>query len=191
MKRALLLSVCLLVVASMAFAQAGSIGVFADPAGASCNLTDTAPGLKLVYVVHVYSPGATASQFRVTADAGMLMTYLAEAVTAPYIKIGTCAGPAGTGCAIAYGSCVASPNMVLTVQYFASGLTTPCAMFHVLPDISTIPPKTSVLVTNCAVPTPALLIATGGEAYVNNNGSCPCNVPVEETSWGQIKSLYQ
>ncbi|MFH1754816.1 MAG: hypothetical protein ABIA59_03855 [Candidatus Latescibacterota bacterium] len=186
MKKALLLAICLLTIASMAFAQAGSIGVYADPMATVCNLTDTAPGLKLVYVVHVASPGATAAQFSI--DEVHAMTYLAEAVTAPYIKIGTCAGPAGFGCAIAYGMCKASPNMIITLQYFASGLTAPCGYFRVVEDFSA--GKTDVLTTDCASP-PNLLIATGGMAFINNNGSCPCDVPVEETSWGQIKSLYQ
>jgi len=176
-----------MVVASMAFAQPGSIGLFADPGATNCNLTDAAPGLMLVYVVHVMSPGATASQFSVTAEPCFAATYLSEAVTAPYIKIGTCWG---SGCAIAYGSCVPSPAMILTLQYFGSGLTSGCCFMHVKPDLSTTPPKATVLVTDCASP-PNLLIATGGEAIVNTDETCNCNVPVEETSWGQIKSLYK
>jgi hypothetical protein len=170
----------------MAFAQAGSIGVFADPAGASCDLLDAVPGLYNVYVVHVFTPGATASQFAVTWTAGMM--FLSESPTAPYIKIGTCSQP-GTGCAIAYGGCIGSPNMILTISFFAQLLSAPCSMFHVIPD-QTAPAKTSVLVTDCGDP-PLLLNATGGEAFVNNNGSCPCNVPVEETTWGGIKSMYR
>jgi len=190
MKKALLLTIAILCVASLAFAQAGagSVGVFADPAGTVCNLYDSAPGLFLAYVVHVYAPGATASQFRVTSNNAM--TYLSEAVTAPYIKIGTCAGPSGFGCAIAYGGCYPSPIMILTLQYFASGISPQCSYFKVEPDISVTPPKADVLATDCASP-PNLLIATGGTAYINPNATCECDVPVEETSWGQIKSLYK
>lgn len=186
MKRALLLSVCLLVVASMAFAQTGSIGLFADPGATSCDVYDAAAGLVLVYVVHVFTPGATASQFMVTGSG--TMTYLSEAVTAPFIKIGTCAGPGATGCAIAYGACVGSPNMILTLQYFASGTTPACDLIQVVADPSATPP--GIYVTDCADP-PLLLTATGGTAIVNPVEGCFCNVPVEETSWGQIKSLYR
>jgi hypothetical protein len=184
MKRALLLSVCLLVVASIAFAQPGSIGLFADPGGTSCNVTDAAPGLLLVYVVHVLSPGATASQFAVAWDPCFLVTYLSEAVTPPYIGIGN----SQAGIAIAYGSCIPSPAMILTLQFFGSGITSPCCFMHVIADPTATPP--GIYVTDCASP-PNLLTATGGEAIVNPDPSCNCNVPVEETSWGQIKSLYQ
>ena len=185
MKKALLLSITILCISSLAFAQPGGIGVFADPMGTSCDLLDAAPGLVLIYVVHVYSPGATASQFSVLESHAM--TYLSEAVTAPYIKIGTCTG-AFAGCAIAYGGCYPSPNMILTLQYFASGITPPCGYIKIREDVAA--GKTDVLVTDCADP-PNLLVATGGEGFINNDGSCPCNIPVEETSWGQIKSLYK
>ena len=43
MKKALLLSIAILCVSSLAFAQMGSIGVFADPAGTVCDLMDAMP----------------------------------------------------------------------------------------------------------------------------------------------------
>jgi hypothetical protein len=188
MKRFVLLSIGLLLVASLAFAQTGSIGLFADPAALSCDVYDSGPGLVIVYVIHVYTPGATASQFIVASMWGNAMTYLSEAVTAPYIKIGTCAGPGATGCAIAYGSCVGSPNMIMMIQYFASGLTPPCSYLQVMADPTATPP--GIYVTDCADP-PNLLTATGGDVVINPIEGCFCNIPVEDTSWGQIKSLYQ
>lgn len=188
MKRFMLLSIGLLLVSSLAFAQTGSIGLFSDVMGTNCDVYDSAPGLVLVYVVHVYTPGATASQFIVADMWGNTMTYLSEAVTAPYIKIGTCAGPAATGCAIAYGGCVGSPNMILTLQYFASGTTPTCSYLQVMADPSATPP--GIYVTDCADP-PNLLTATGGDVVLNPDATCMCDIPVEETSWGQIKSLYQ
>jgi hypothetical protein len=190
MKRGLLLTVSLLAIASMAFAQApDGIGIFADVSGATCDLVDGTPGLYNVYVVHVHSPGANASQFRVTFDPGMNMTPLSEAVTAPYIKIGTCLQP-GLGCAIAYGSCQVSPFMILTLGFFAQGVSANDVFFHVVPDSSTTPPLEDVWVTDCSDPTPLLLTAHGGEAILNNTGD-PCDVPVHETTWGRIKSLYR
>jgi hypothetical protein len=182
MKKALLLSIAILCISSLAFAQPGSIGVFADPAGLGCDIFDTAPGLVMVYIIHVYSPGATASQFKV--EANHLMTYLAELVTAPYIGIGS----SPFGIAIAYGGCFPSPNMILTLQYFASGVSPPCGYVRVVDDPTAIPP--GIYVTDCDSP-PNLLTATGGSASVNPDPSCNCDIPVEETSWGQIKSLYQ
>jgi hypothetical protein len=31
---------------------------------------------------------------------------------------------------------------------------------------------------------------TGGQGIVNMNPTCPCNVPTEDTTWGQVKALY-
>jgi hypothetical protein len=186
MKKILLLTIAILCVSSLAFAQMGSIGVFADPAGTVCDLTDNLPGLYTVYIVHVYTTGATGAQFGL--EENHLMTYIAETETPPYLKIGTCGGPGGLGCAIAYGGCYASPNMILNIQYFAQALTPPCGWIRVIEDNTVTPPL--LVATDCSDP-PLLINVTGGMAYINNNGSCPCNIPVEETSWGQIKSLYQ
>jgi hypothetical protein len=35
------------------------------------------------------------------------------------------------------------------------------------------------------------LTATGGDVVINPIEGCFCDIPVEETSWGQIKSLYK
>jgi hypothetical protein len=190
MKRGMLLAASLLVVASMAFAQAGSVGVFSDAAATSCDITDAVSGVVIVYIVHVSSPATTGSQFIVDADPGFTATYIAETVTAPFLKIGTCAGPTATGCAIAYGGCEASPIMMLTIQYFGTGTSTPCSMFHIREDPSADPP--GLYVTDCADP-PNLLTGLGGEAIVNFDGvNCdPCNVPNEDTSWGTIQAIYQ
>jgi hypothetical protein len=190
MKRLLLLSVSLLLVASLAFAQGGSIGLFSTPLANNCDVYDI-PGLVLVYVVHVYSPGATAAQFIVDdlTWSGGAMIYLAETVTAPYIKIGTCAmSGGGIGCAIAFGGCMPSPNMMLTIQYFGNGFSPTCGYIQVMPDPSATPP--GIYVTDCSSP-PLLLNATGGDVVINPDATCMCNIPVEETTWGGIKNLYK
>jgi hypothetical protein len=186
MKKAFLLTIAILCVSSLAFAQMGSIGVFADPAGTVCDLVDAMPGLNTVYVVHVYSVGATGAEFSLEENHAMM--YLSETVTPPYLKIGTCAGPSGFGCAIAYGGCYPSPNMILSVSYFAQAITPACGWIKVIEDMTVSPPL--LVATDCNDP-PLLINVTGGMAYINNDGNCPCNIPVEDTSWGQIKSLYQ
>jgi hypothetical protein len=35
------------------------------------------------------------------------------------------------------------------------------------------------------------MIGTGGQLIVNPAPGCQCSVPVEETTWGQVKALYQ
>jgi hypothetical protein len=169
----------------MAFAQTGSIGLFADVGATNCDVYDVVPGLVIVYVVHVYTPGATAAQFKVdhlSWGAGTL-TYLAEFATPPYIPIGN----SQTGITIAYGSCQPSPNMIMTIQYFGSALTPPCSYIQVVPDPAANPP--GILVAECTPP--SLKVATGGDVVVNPDPTCFCNIPVEETTWGQVKALYQ
>ncbi|NIM20511.1 MAG: hypothetical protein GTO51_09820 [Candidatus Latescibacteria bacterium] len=186
MKRALILAVCLVFASTMAFAQAGSIGLFSDPGGASCDVYDV-PAVVYVYVIHVLTPGATGSQFRVNdADWGNAMVFLAETVTLPYLKIGQCRD----GCAIAYGSCIAGPNMILTLMYSGTALTPPCSYIQVVADPTTEDPPPGIWVTDCVIP-PNLIPATGGDVVINPDETCMCNIPVQDTNWGRIKSLYR
>ncbi len=185
MKRSLLIALCVVFCSSMAFAQAGSIGLFADPMGTNCDVYDQIPGLVSVYVVHVFAPGATEARFKVdhlSWGAGML-TYLSEYVTPPYIGLGI----PTTGITIIYGSCQSSPNMILTITYFGSGLTPPCSYIQVVPDPTAIPP--GIYMKECTPP--SLKISTGGAVVVNPDATCMCDIPVEETTWGQVKALYQ
>jgi len=179
MKKALLISLVLVFGAGMAFAQGGSIGIFADPAGLNCNLGDVA-GLTQYYIVHVNSAGATACQFSAPKPACFTATYLADtgifAVTV---------GSSQTGVSIGYGMCRQSPLHVLTLSYFTNGMTPSCCYYPVLEHPTATPP--GLLVVNCAE---QLIPATGGKGIIKSGAGCNCNVPVEETTWGQVKSLY-
>jgi len=171
--------------AGLVCAQPGRIQLSADAALTTCEITDVS-GLKTIYIYHINTSGATASQFMVQVDAGVTMSYLSE--SSLYLKIGTCAGPLATGCAIAYQTCLTGPIQILTLQYFASGTSTPCSEFNIVEDPGAIVP--GLYVTDCANP-PNLLTGLSSKAVVNNDGSCPCSiVPVESTSWGQIKAIY-
>ena len=183
MRKVLLFSLLLLCTCTLAFAQPpGSIGLFSDSYGLSCDLID-APGLISIYVVHVYTPGATGSQFRVDcASGGAVLTYLAD--QSPFLIIGN----SQTGIAVAYGGCYASPINMLTVLYLGNGTSPSCSYCRVVPDPIAVPLE--ILVSDCQDP-PNLLISTGGTLIINPNPSCYCDIPVEETSWGQIKSLYK
>lgn len=181
MKKTLLLTLVLMLAASMAFAQGGSIGVFADAGGSSCNLTDAAPGLLSLYVVHVLTPGATASQFAAPMPACMLgATYLSD--SSPFSVV---IGSSQTGVAIGYGACLAAPIHCLTIQYFASGLSTACCYYSVIPDPNL--PSGLIEVVDCAE---NLISATGGVGIINPDGTCQCDVPTQDTTWGKVKSIF-
>ena len=181
MKKTLLFTLVLMLSASMAFAQGGSIGVFADAGGTSCNLTDAGVGLLSFYVVHTLTPGATAAQFYAPMPACMLgATYLSDGGVFP-VTI----GDSQNGVAIGYGACMAAPIHILTINIFGAGTTTPCCYYEVKPD--PLVASGQIEVVDCAE---NLLFATGGEGTINPDATCQCDVPVQDTTWGQIKSFY-
>jgi hypothetical protein len=181
MKKTLLITLVLMVSASMAFAQGGSIGIFGDTGGTSCNITDAAPGLLSIYLVHVNTPGATASQFAAPTPACMVgAQYLSQA--SPFAVV---IGNSQTGVAIGYGACYTGPVLVLTLSYFAGGTSSPCCYFQVVPD--PLVPSGQIEVVDCAE---NLLFATGGVGIVNADATCLCDVPTQDTTWGKVKSLF-
>ncbi len=186
MKRILVLAVCLTLAGTLAIAQPGSIGVFADTGGTNCEIYDSAPGLITTYVVHVYTPGATASQFKLDCSTwnNGVWTHLGE--TYPYTSV---IGNTQVGVAIAYGTCVASPNLIATVNWFGNGLASTCQFCQVVADPTAVPP--GIYVADCEDP-PNVLTATGGDVVINPvDPDCRCNIPAKETSWGKMKALYQ
>ena len=181
MKKLFLLIVCSILIPNLAFAQAGNIGIFADSSGMSCDLNNTAGFLQL-YIVHVNSPGVSGSQFRV-GYYGASLTYLGA--TSPFDNF---LGEPMEGTAIGYNGCRVSPVHALTMSFF--GISNNCDYFAIEKDPDAYPP--GIYVTDCVTPVPNILsIAVGGRAFVNNDGSCPCDVPAEETTWGQVKALYR
>jgi hypothetical protein len=182
MKRGLLFFAGILLAASVAFAQPpGSLFLSGDSLGTDCTTFDT-PGLVHIYVVHLFTYGATASQFMIDCTSRVALTYLGE--YSPYLTIGN----SQTGIAIAYQTCVPSPHMILDIHYLGEGLSQNCGSCHVIPDPLAIPPY--ILVADCQDP-PNLLTAIGGEIWINPDGSCSCIIPVQKTSWGQIKAMYK
>ena len=180
MKRVVFLAMAAVLAASMAFAQAGSVGVFGDNLGMNCNLLDVAPaGLKQYYVVHVNTTGATASQYRAklpTCFTGV--TYLSDTN-----MFGVTVGNSQTGVAVAYGMCKVGNVHLQTISVFAMGLTGPCCRWIVDGD----PIIGFIKGTDCAF---ATFLPTGGQGIINPNGTCQCSVPTQDTTWGQVKALY-
>jgi hypothetical protein len=184
MKKALLLSLVLLVGASMAFAQGGSVGIFSDQAGTSCNLPDAVPGLTTYYIVHVYTTGATACQFVAKKPTCVTATYLSD--TAPFpVTIGN----SQVGISIGYGTCRVGPIYVLGINYFTTGTTPACCYYKVTCDPLGVDACASgnIDIVDCAFQS---ALATAGTGIVNANMTCNCNVPANETTWGGVKALY-
>jgi hypothetical protein len=182
MKKVLLLTVAMLVCASMAFAQAGSIGLYSDPFGANCNLLDNVPGLYPVYVVHVNAPGATASEWAVSNPACLNALFLSD--SSPFgVYIG--ASPfLPSGKAVGYGLCLGSPIHAATLDYFTQALTGPCCLQSVIPHGI----NGAISVVDCSS---NLLSATGGSGIWNPVPGCNCTVGTHDSTWGSVKAMFQ
>ena len=182
MKRALFLAAVIVATASFVWAQAGCIGLFRDTGGMDCNLLDM-PGVTLYHLVHVSITmgGATGCQFSAPQPACCLALYLSDQQIFPITL-----GNSQTGVAIAYGACMLSPIHVLSMQYFTQGTTPPCCAYPVLPDPNL--PSGQIEIVDCEF---NVVYGVGGTGMINADASCPClATPAEETTWGQLKSLY-
>ena len=176
MKRTLLIGICVVFCASMAFAQNGSIAVFSDVGGSDCNFADDG-GLVQVYVWHIYSPGAIASEWMLdVTEVGW--SHLGDLKVLEFLYIGTSV----LGVSVAYGSCLTDNFLLMTVNFFGTSAD-PCGLIGIV----AAPTKAGVRSVDCAENP---LFIPGGQGRVNPDGTCTCAVPVEETTWGNIKALY-
>ena len=186
MKKALVLALGMLCSASLAFGQAGVLGTYADELGEQCNVVDDAAGLLTIYVVHTMTQGAFATAYTAVAPLSCMTaaTYLSD--TAPFpVTIGN----SQTGVSIGYGACLAGPISTLGINFFAAGLTQTCCDYSItaFDDPETDP--NFIQVVDCGE---NLIEGSGRINTVNGNPQeCDCAaVPVEETSWGQIKAMF-
>jgi hypothetical protein len=186
MRKAALLIIVVLCCASVAFAQLpGSVAPFADAAGTSCQMAD-APGIGYVYMYHNYTTGATASEFKVVLPACVI--WLADNSTFPLKS-----GNFKDGTSIPYQSCLLGPVNLGFMLLSMTGACPPCTYVSVIENPNSLPPPNpgDVYVVDCTPGDPQLMVATGGEMIINPNPTCECDVPVEDTTWGQVKALFE
>lgn len=188
MKKALLLTVAIVCVASMAFAQPGYLGVYADPGGTNCAGNDLPNGFLPVYVIHQATAGATASQFGVQSAFPAGLVYLGE--TSPYATVigTTWMHDEGLGGTVAYGGCIGSPNLVKTINLLTLGFSPPCSSLCAVIDPAAL--TGTIEVVSCAN---FKLIGAGTCMWIHADPTCAnCQPPIatEETNWGRVKALY-
>jgi hypothetical protein len=184
MKKSMLLVVVLLLVSSLAFAQydPGSIDIYTDVSQSSCNFTDTG-GLIEMYYYHTHTDGATASSFRVEFSEGAAWTHLGSTW-----NFATVIGSHDDGWDVAYGNCLGqNSDIYLGLSNFFGNSSPACGLISIVPGQGL---SGLVEVIDCAIPAAKWTLDRGGQARVNNDGSCSCTVPVQETTWGGIKALY-
>lgn len=182
MKKALVLSVAILLYAGVVFGQAGAIGLYVDtPAYAQCDFIDAAPALVAIFAVHKFCPGATGSQWMVVSGGGFACSYVGE------IPPMGAAGSSQTGISISYGGCVPCDVLLVTINYYCTGTSPPCAYLEVVADPSR--PTGDIIAVGCDF---VQYPAPGARLYINPDGSCsPCGIATRETNWGKVKALYQ
>jgi hypothetical protein len=192
MKRILLLIILLTLIVGQPMAQSGSVHLSSSYyRDWCCYLYDNIPGIVKVYAHHVYSPGVRGSKFMIYLDSDVYLTYLGE--SSPFTIVG--GNPIFGGITIDYGTCLASPFMILEVQFFGSCLSQACSRIHVVPAEDAA--SGEIEVVDCSNP-PNILYATGGWMYVNPDAGCygcgcdcdPDPIPVKQTNWGSIKAIY-
>jgi hypothetical protein len=189
----------LVLFASPVFGQAGSVGIYAAPDGYDCNLTDVAPGLATYYFVHWhFLEGATACQFWAPMPWCMNgAVYLSDTQV-----FAVTIGNSQTGVSIGYGACLASPIHVLSINFFVQGLSTSCCCYYVYGHPNSDSGEVEIVDCNNQ-----LITASGYLGVINSEPTCLCGIlkgespsvslscindpiPVEESTWGKLKSMY-
>jgi hypothetical protein len=185
MKRLLLLTLAILLINGVVFAQLdlGSIDIFTDLTSMSCDFLDTGGFVQVqIFATHA-NDGSTASMWMLTVPPGW--THFGD--TSPYQTIGVSVD----GASVAYGNCITGDFNILTANFGTPGDTPACSLLKIVPHPAA--PTGLIELVDCQEPAPAKQTFAGlGAGIVNDDGSCPCTyVPVHETTWGGIKALYE
>ena len=205
--------VCLFVVTAIcctlsvepARSQGGLIAPSASESWIDCEIFDVAPGLLYVYILHQWSEPSMGVRFRV--EVPPTLTYLGE--ESQYVKL----GDALNGVTVCYESCVSSsesPIVALRLMLFGSGITPPCTYMSVEPhsedpalqsldcDGNLLWPNDGIAIVNPDISCPCYAANVGwGDQDKPGDGSAASTahfctwVPVEQNTWGAIKSLYR
>ena len=199
MNRRLLALACagLLSASGPAWSQ-GRIALTGSADGTVCSVVDIASGIVEVHIFVFDVVGLTAIQFAAPKPACWSgATWIADNIDTPVI-IGDTQDPIG-GLSIAWGNCTSdggggfdSPVHVGSMTFFTSGQAPPCCLYPVIKASGDLHPEVDgPIVVLCSDMTEVAGI--GVEAVINPQPECSCltPVPIEETTWGAVKALYQ
>ena len=192
MKKVLLLGLAIMLCASMAYGQAGVVGIYSDAAGTTCfvNPAPVGPYSLSLYVVHTLGGGTTGIGFNIVPSAGWNATLAFSTLTAPFVAAGSPMG--GTGVGVGYGSCIGTMPIMVYSLLFSTNAMASCEYLS-LEDAPVTGGFVGVEVNDCNEPFANSLLAPDRKFFVNGDeGSCGgCTaVPTVQRSWGKIKALY-
>ncbi len=179
--------------------RADQIVVSTDPWANDCEMNNTGgPGLRTVYVHHLFTVGSLGTRFRASLDAGVTMNYISETHPFPMTV-----GNTQDGLSVCYGACLppTSSGPVAVITYMYLGQTAGCPYLRVVPH----PDAETVEVIECdgtpffsyvkplSIPPAGASCGCGSQYYilgVPHPFDC-APLPVESKTWGAIKALYR
>ena len=175
----------ILAIAGAATGQSsGLIVLWAEESFTSCNVAG-ATDLVTIYVVHEYMAGATSSRFKLQDNTGGALAYVGDQVQPPVVALGN----ANTGVDLAYGACFTGKLHILNAVYSVLSDPPVCSTIQVVPDPAA--PSGWLEGTDCQ----GVRIFPGRTSVTfNNEGTCACQwdgLPIETSTWGNVKSLYR
>ena len=144
------------------------------------------PGVNSFYVIHKFSVGRVASQFRIDDATGL--TPFAQ--TSPFLPVGTW----NVDLSIAYGECLVGSFIVMTLDFLWLGTPLPTNCNHLIEVLPapTSPLPGNIVIVDCAQPVGNVYAATGNYSVYGSPFCGPyCTVATEESTWGSVKALYR
>lgn len=125
------------------------------------------------------SEEATGLRFRIAADPGFTGVWLSE--TSPFLTVGNSQADLSIG----FNSCMVGHFPVLTISYQLFGTST-CSTLSIVAAPGFLEP----LCISCSFH--EVKCSGLDPLHVNCTGSFDCNpVPVQSSTWGRVKALYQ
>jgi hypothetical protein len=183
--------VALAFVSSAALSQvSGRIALAGSSDGSNCSIVDTEPGIVQVHILVLDVVGLLGIQFVAQKpECWTGATWLSDDVPVP-VHIGNTQDPT-LGLSVAFGECLNSPVHVGTINYATKGTALPCCAYPIIKATGdNYPEIDGPIVVLCS--DPSRVAGIGVDVVINSEPQCPCQsvVPVEKTTWGQVKALY-
>lgn len=170
----------------------GEIQLYTERNGQHCYLIDTHPGFADIHMVDIEPSQPYAVTFSATKPRCWTgATWVSDNFVWPLVLYNT--QNYTRGVAVAYGGCLETGPVYLGyMRFWTTGEAPACCRYTVNGVIYL---DDDIVTLNCGDVERA---GTGGEIVINPDQSCMCELPLpqlplptQETSWGQIKSLYQ
>jgi len=199
------LAVALATALSPADTHAQFIGVFADPAASSCDLSLTPLLPDYVYIVATLGPlacsGVQGAEFRIE---GLPVGWVAAPTSDPPVPSALIGDPFSEGVHLAYPACMTAESgvvLLLTVLVIPTTPVTDLELNVIAHSTPSMPEFPCPLVRLCDAPTYTPLCVQGWASVINREflpwccqdacafSTCP-PVAVAPATWSGVKSLY-